>query len=179
MYSALWSKVRPATPKRETGREKKKRNERWVDGAWLMRGWSKMKTMLCTTMNTCSLCMVWNGIVLYAWCSSIYECMRCVYDDRATGPMGNGQYFKSFWQARWLFHLLKWTPGAGYITVPLHIPQTYTYAAHILIWWTKYEIEPMESPVYQKVVCDRGVSTSCKRYPRIRHTLCYFQRCQS
>lgn len=29
-----------------------------------------------------------------------------------TSPMGNGQYFTSFWQPRWLFHLLIWTPEA-------------------------------------------------------------------
>lgn len=36
------------------------------------------------------------------------------------GPMGNGQYFTSFWQAGWLFHLTKRTPRAVYIHISLY-----------------------------------------------------------
>lgn len=53
-----------------------------------------------------------------------YAFVRCeiMMTKTTTSPMGNGQYFTSFWQPRWLFHLSIWTPEAD-----IHIYFVYNF----------------------------------------------------
>lgn len=53
-------------------------------------------------------------LLLYLYLFFSYMFGYYCYAILCGGPMGNGQYFTSFWQAGWLFHLTKRTPRAVY-----------------------------------------------------------------